>query len=207
MEHEINRKLERLDPPVGPDEDVVIAIVGVHDKIGKGSDERSIHGFGMEFRLSSGRAVRPFSYLSRTEETTHQRGELGALLTSYQWLELNAGHARSRVIMSAEEYLTVHLPAHISEWVKESPADRPNHDLLLKILPFATSQQKPELRRPETKAEIAQRKEAKKAARAAVKSITLDRIDDLPGDQFDIFDDITPEDEVQMKRAIERDRS
>jgi hypothetical protein len=169
MEHDTKPKIEKLDQPVGPEEDIVIAIIGTHGVAGVGADARNVHAFGGAICLSSGRKVNPLRHLSSSDGTTHQRGELGGLLTAYEWLQQNAAEARSRTILSSSEYLVVHLPGNISQWTEEPPEKRPNHDLLVKLHHYVTANKGTILRKPKTTHEISLRKEAKNIAQAVLK--------------------------------------
>lgn len=205
MVHEIDGKLLRLDPPVGPEEEVMMAISGVHKDLVKGPPFRRIHGFGIVIRLSSGRKVEPITYVSKTETTTHMRAELGAVLTTCQWRALNAAGAGKVTIIGKVQYSIEDLPKNLRKWMSEPASKRENYDLISKIYPFGKHWVAGEVRRFAGKDEEALVAEAKRLAQTARDAIVLEDYGSLPEDDFDIFGSMTEEDEFLMRRAMDKD--
>lgn len=204
MEHEITRSLGRLDPPLANEEEVTILISGVHRNVTPLPDPKRIHGFAMIARFATGRDEETFSYLSRTETTTHMRAELGALMTALQWLHLNADHVRKREVLGKVTYVVNDLPRSISEWVQEKKS-RPNLDLLKKIRPLLERDPHVDVRRYANATELDAVDDARRLARIKRDAVTIESYAALPSEDFDFEYEMNPDDEARMLEAMRRD--
>jgi hypothetical protein len=116
MEHSTDDNIERLDPPLGPD-DEVSAYIAVS------AQNRKSHEFAVLVCSTPRRGIKPISSYSAEHGTTVTRALLEALLATYEWLKVNAANAKRRRVYSSSEYLSRYA---------QNEARRPPRELLKK---------------------------------------------------------------------------
>jgi hypothetical protein len=103
MIHPITRSLRPIDPPLEPGEKLEVYFAAAH--VTDFAQPRR-HAFGIVIHRSSGHPPTeispPASWLPNTNS---QRGNLGAVITIFEWLEKSTAQAHDVTIYSAESYI------------------------------------------------------------------------------------------------------
>ena len=176
MEHPIAQaiKKERLHPLLDPKETLEVYFAAVHHKGGKGP---SGHAFAAKVFPSSGRDLAPIKWRSLDEESHNQRGNLGAVLSIFEWLSENA-RSNDVLIHTAEKYIAT-LPDNVSNWAEDQSSSV--QDLYQLLLPYFQDCLWQHVRIKWTSAKAqAKRREplktlAKRELNALIESVEIDR--------------------------------
>lgn len=100
-EHPITKILQRLEPPLAPGESIE-AYIAASDHPGPPAR----HAFAVVFHFSSGREPIVISPpQSRSPGTHSQRGNVGAVLTLFEWLNLNQAQAHFVTVYSLDKFI------------------------------------------------------------------------------------------------------
>jgi hypothetical protein len=103
MVHSITETLQPINPPLEPGEILEVYFAAVH-AVGPAEPRR--HAFAVVIHRSSGKPPVEISpRQSWTKDTNAQRGNLGAIITAFDWLEINQGQDHDVTIYSAEPYI------------------------------------------------------------------------------------------------------
>jgi hypothetical protein len=135
MTHPIDLKLKVLSPPLRPAETLEVYFYSNKKPIPGLNSQVLLHAFSTAYVMHNGAPLENFSgYVSdKSPDTSHMRGNLGAMLTVLNWLALN-GAENFEVKIYGKTFVAEHLP---KEWLKwERQPSRPNRDLLEKFRPY-----------------------------------------------------------------------
>jgi hypothetical protein len=127
--------LERVDPPLQPGENLEVYFAATHKLQHEDPSGLNRHAFAVVIHRSSGHApieIRPPQ--SRSSETHAQRGNLGAILTIFEWLNLNEAQDHEVTVYTAEAYL-LGLRSQIGTWINDRKK-RSVRDLYEKLSPY-----------------------------------------------------------------------
>jgi hypothetical protein len=101
MVHPITKTLQPIDPPLEPGEKLEVYFAADHDL----TPPRR-HAFGIVIDRSSGHPPIEISPAASLSPDTHsQRGNLGAVITVFEWLERNQAQGHDVTIYSKEPYI------------------------------------------------------------------------------------------------------
>jgi hypothetical protein len=99
--HPITKTLKAIDPRLQPGETLEVYFAATH----KMSPPRR-HAFGIVIHRSSGQASIEIAPPPSLSPNTHaQRGNLGAVITIFEWLELNQAQGHAVTIYTTEDYI------------------------------------------------------------------------------------------------------
>lgn len=202
MTHPITKRLLTLPILEGKDDHAEIVIAASNPDHAKGG---KIHGFAALITLRSGRPFTPLTGGSDTPDSTDKRGDLAALLTSLEWLNINANGISSAKIYSRSDYIYRWIKQNIKRWVGDTSGrgrKRANLDLLALIDQALGDRHIADLQRvpPSLEPNV---ERAKMLARSAAKwrSTTLPR----EPEGIWLSDDNVEFDEEGFHRALARD--
>ncbi|WP_140941684.1 hypothetical protein [Prosthecodimorpha hirschii] len=194
---------EALPPPpkrFGSGECLDIYICGVHtgDKAGA-----LTQGFGVVFEISDGTAIDPIAAGSNRPSTNNSRGELGALITTLEWVSLYAPQSEVR-IYSIQEYIYKWASETLNNLLANRKAK--NRDLLLKVSSLLPQLPRVTIAKLSRSPSPKLHEKARELANAIVRSrawfpAAHSQEGDVVNEEY-----VTIDDEFWMERAISRDK-
>ena len=205
MTHAIVNELSPPYRPVAPNEELTIIFCGV-------GRSQSGHGFGLIVfpSASPNNPLCEYSYVSPKFQTTFQRGDWGALISSLEWREKYA-QGRPLTIKSSLEQVYGHFPTQGQKWCdtykKKGEWNIKNGDLFEKAWNlWHQTNPKAVIERVTTKTD----KDIQEAAKDLGRAIWHDKLATAgwkPGDPIEDMQDYPEASEQLAKRAYDRDRT
>jgi len=152
MVHSITETLQPINPPLDPGETLEVYYFTAAHAVGPRS-----HAFAVVIHRSSSKpTIEIISPPSLSPETHNQRGNLGAVITVFEWLELNQAQDHDVTIYSPDDHILM-LPEKVAAWAKDRK--RSCRDLYEKLLPRPKGWPRVQFMRPPTLVPHAKRRE------------------------------------------------
>ena len=187
--------LQRLVPPLEWDDTIKAYLDGVDQFLHPLS--LYIAAFGIEILISNRRSVKIRGVLEPNKDkrlANSERSRLFALQTVYRWAKLNDASTDSFSIHSSSDYISLHLPRYLKNWLA---SDTTANIDILKTLPFD------DIVAPRYHAAHSKGR-AYKIASAALKA-GIKQVEQENREYIELFEEMDPDDEFWMKRAMDRD--
>jgi hypothetical protein len=118
-QHPITKSLKEVDPPLDSTEGIEAYFAATHKTDGP-ILQRHAFAIVIEFPGGQREPVEISPRLSLREETNNQRGNLGAVLTIFEWLKKNHAQANEVVVHTSEKFIVENLDASAKDKTKRS---------------------------------------------------------------------------------------